>query len=104
MAKQERRRRKIPQTPTAALRARIAALEIRATAVKKAERALRESETRYRVLAEQSSLGIVIHKDFIVRYANPALVTLFGYATSQEILGRDRDRTAPGRGGPPAVR
>ena len=89
MAKQERRRRKIPQTPTAALRARIAALEVRATAVKKAERELRESETRYRVLAEQSSLGIVIHKDFIVRYANPALVTLFGYATSQEILGRD---------------
>jgi PAS domain-containing protein len=38
-------------------------------------RALRESETRYRVLAEQSSLGIVIHKGFIIRHANPAPVT-----------------------------
>lgn len=69
MAERERRRRKTPQTPTAVLRARIAALEVRATAAKKADRARRETETRYRVLAEQSSLGIVIHKDFIVRYA-----------------------------------
>jgi PAS domain-containing protein len=68
---------------------RIAALEVRATAVRKAERARRESETRYRVLAEQSSLGIVIHKDFIVRYANPALVTLFGYDAPQEVVSRD---------------
>lgn len=63
MAKPQKRRRKVPPAPAAAVRA------------------LRESETRYRVLAEQSSLGIVIHKDFIIRYANPALVTLFGYGS-----------------------
>ena len=71
MAKQQKRRRRIPPAPAAALRA------------------LRESETRYRVLAEQSSLGIVIHKDFIIRYANPALVTLFGYGRIGEVIGRD---------------
>src|SRR6266850_1798577 len=71
MAKPLRRRRRVPPAPAAAVRA------------------LRESETRYRVLAEQSSLGIVIHKDFIIRYANPALVTLFGYGRTAEVIGRD---------------
>jgi PAS domain S-box-containing protein len=71
MAKPQRVRRRIQPAPAAA------------------PRALRESETRYRVLAEQSSLGIVIHKDFVVRYANPALVTLFGYGRTAEVIGRD---------------
>jgi PAS domain S-box-containing protein len=31
----------------------------------------------------------VIHKDFIIRYANPALVTLFGYGRVAEVIGRD---------------
>ena len=89
MTKPAKRRTRPRRASIAALRARVAALEVRARAVKKAERALRESEQRYRVLAEQSSLGIVIHKDFVVRYANPALVTLFGYAAAEEVLGRD---------------
>ena len=80
MAKPQKRRRRIPPAPAAAVRA------------------LRESETRYRVLAEQSSLGIVIHKDFIIRYANPALVTLFGYGRIAEVIGRDL------RGRPRALR
>jgi PAS domain S-box-containing protein len=71
MAKRQRLRRRIQPAPAATLRA------------------LRESETRYRVLAEQSSLGIIIHKDFVVRYANPALVTLFGYGRTAEVIGRD---------------
>jgi hypothetical protein len=45
MARPQRRRRKVALAPTATLRA------------------LRESETRYRVLAEQSSLGIVIQAE-----------------------------------------
>jgi hypothetical protein len=39
-----------------------------------------------------SSLGIVIHKDFIIRYANPVLVTLFGYERTGEVIGRDLRR------------
>jgi PAS domain S-box-containing protein len=89
MAKPARRRARTPRASTAGLRKRVAALEGRARRVRNAERELRESELRYRVLAEQSSLGIVIHKGFVVRYANPALVTLFGYATTEEVLGRD---------------
>jgi len=71
MPKQQKRRRAGPAAPAATVRA------------------LRESETRYRVLAEQSSLGIVIHKDFIIRYANAALVTLFGHGRLAEVIGRD---------------
>jgi PAS domain S-box-containing protein len=79
MAKPSSRRRKRAHAPTTA----------RAAAARKTERELRDSETRYRVLAEQSSLGIVIHKDFVVRYANPALATLLGFANPREVLGRD---------------
>jgi PAS domain S-box-containing protein len=97
MAKQAKRRRTgKPAAGIAALRARVAALEVRAKAVKKAEAARRESETRYRMLAEQSSLGIVIHKGFVIRYANPALATLFGYDSPEELIGVDlRSALAP---------
>ena len=97
MAKQAKRPHKTKRAArVSGMRARIAALEVRATAVKKTEAALRESETRYRVLAEQSSLGIVIHKGFTIRYANPALATLFGYNTSEELVGVDlRSALAP---------
>jgi len=41
--------------------------------------ALRRSETRYRNLIESTLIGIVVHQDGLVRYANPAALQLFGY-------------------------
>jgi PAS domain S-box-containing protein len=56
------------------------------TARKKAEQAIRESEERYRGLAEASVEGILIHDNGVILDANPALGRMFGYELS-EILG-----------------
>ena len=45
----------------------------------KAAAALRRSETRYRSLIESALVGIVVHQDGLVRYANPSALQLFGY-------------------------
>ena len=54
-----------------------------------AEDRLRENEERYRQLVEQSPLGIVVHADGLLRYANPAAVRLIGVASAADLLGRD---------------
>jgi PAS domain S-box-containing protein len=56
---------------------------------RRAEEALRTSEARYRLLVEQSPLGIVIidHRGFIDQL-NPAACEMLGYDES-ELLGRD---------------
>ena len=52
-----------------------------------AARALRRSETRYRTLIESALVGILVHQDGVVRYANPAVVQLFGYDHEREVVG-----------------
>lgn len=49
--------------------------------------ALRDSESRFRTLAETSSAGIVVYRQKIL-YANPATVRLSGY-TMEELLSMD---------------
>ena len=56
------------------------------TARRKAEQAIRESEERYRGLAEASVEGILIHDKGVVIDANPALGRMFGYDLS-DIIG-----------------
>ena len=56
------------------------------TARKNAEKAIRESEERYRGLAEASVEGILIHDRGVIVDANPALGRMFGYELS-EIIG-----------------
>jgi PAS domain S-box-containing protein len=55
-----------------------------------AAEALRRSEARHRSLIESALVGIVVHQDGIVRYANPALIQLFGYESDRDIIGRLR--------------
>ena len=50
---------------------------------KRAEEALRESEERYRLLAEDSPLGIFIHQDEHFVYANRRMADIFGYTTDE---------------------
>jgi two-component system cell cycle sensor histidine kinase/response regulator CckA len=49
-----------------------------------AARALRRSEERYRTLIESAIVGIVVHQDTHIRYANPAALQMFGYRTAAE--------------------
>ena len=56
------------------------------TARKKAEDALRQSETRFRSLVEQSLVGIYILRDSRFIYVNPKLAGIFGYSGPEEIV------------------
>lgn len=55
---------------------------------KEAERALRESEERYRSVVEGSLQGILIHQDGVICYANGALARMFDYDSPREIIGQ----------------
>ncbi|MEW6547569.1 MAG: PAS domain S-box protein [Bacillota bacterium] len=51
------------------------------------EQKLRESECRYRLLAESALVGVYLVQDGLFRYVNPALASTFGYHP-QEIVDR----------------
>lgn len=51
----------------------------------KSQRALRESEARFRVLAERSVVGISVVQDGVYRFVNPRLAEMFGY-TIEELV------------------
>ena len=53
----------------------------------RAERALRESEARYRRMVEGSADGICIHRDGDILYANTAFIQMMGALSTQEIIG-----------------
>ncbi len=60
---------------------------------------LRESEEKFRVLAEKSMVGIFIFRDNAIQYANPRFLAIFGYG-AEEIIGQplrplifDQDRS-----------
>ena len=55
---------------------------------RRSEEALRESEERYRALADATMEAVVIHDDGRVVEANPAYLRLFGYDRPDEVVGR----------------
>jgi len=55
---------------------------------KQAEEALRESETRFRQLADSTWEGILIHRNGILLNGNQALFDMFGYGAA-EVIGRN---------------
>jgi PAS domain S-box-containing protein len=57
------------------------------TELKKAEKSLRESEERFRMVTEKSLAGVYIIQDGKFRYVNPALAEIFGY-TPDEIIDK----------------
>lgn len=58
------------------------------TQQKQSEQLLRDSEQRNRTVVEGSPDGIVVQQDSRIVYANPTLVSMFGYATAEELIGR----------------
>ncbi len=61
------------------------------TASKKAEEALKASEEKMRMVIESSPVGIRITQEGRHIYVNPALMDMFGYAHSWEIVGQPVD-------------
>jgi PAS domain S-box-containing protein len=53
---------------------------------KRAERALRESETRFRTLVEGSVQGILVHRDFKPLFVNQAFADIFGFPSREATL------------------
>ncbi len=56
------------------------------TSRKLAEESIRESEEKYRNLVERANDGIVIVQDGIIKYANPRMAAIFGFAI-EEFVG-----------------
>ena len=54
----------------------------------RAEDALRESETTLRAILDNSRDAIVVSKKGIRTFANPAYVSLFGYESADELVGK----------------
>lgn len=59
------------------------------TGRKQAEKELRESEKKYRTLAETSPDGIVIVQNGEIKFVNESLLNIFGYETKEDMEGHD---------------
>jgi len=64
------------------------------TELKRAERAVEESERKHRTLVEQSLQGIAVVQDFGIRFANTAFARMSGY-TIEELLSLSPDELKP---------
>jgi PAS domain S-box-containing protein len=62
---------------------------------KRAERALRESEEKFRALFEGSSQGVVLHDENGIREVNPAAVRILGRSSAHEIVGKHPGAFSP---------
>ena len=54
---------------------------------KRAEQAVKESETKYRGIVDHSLLGFYITQGHIMRFCNQRLAEIFGYERPEELLG-----------------
>jgi len=62
---------------------------------KRAERALRESEAKFRALFEGASQGVVLHDESKVLQVNPAAVRILGRRFAHEMLGKHPGEFSP---------
>jgi len=70
-------------------------LKLRLIEHRKAERALHESEEKYRNLVERANDGIVIIQDGIMKYVNPRLAEMGGYTVEEVISTKFTDYVPP---------
>lgn len=63
-------------------------LEASQAELNQAQAALQGSESRYRTLIEWSPESILVHRQGIILYVNPAAVSMFGAPDAQALLGK----------------
>lgn len=85
---QERERAAAARRETEDLKLFSAELERSIAEHKRTERALRESEERFRLVVEDAPIGIYIQTDGIFRYLNPAALSMFGAESIDQIVGQ----------------
>jgi PAS domain S-box-containing protein len=71
------------------VRAQKLLLESQVAQLEVAQRELQESEERYRSLVDTSPNAIVVHRDGVLVYCNPAAVALIGADSADDLIGRD---------------
>jgi len=54
-----------------------------------AQKALKESEENYRLLAESSPYGIIVHSEGKIRYYNKTVLKIFGLPDDLDVIGRE---------------
>lgn len=86
--KSHRELRDLVRERTAELAAAGEALKAEAAKRRHQGVALQESEGRFRAVCEESPIGVAVHRDLRLLYANPALVSMFGWSGSEEMTGR----------------
>jgi PAS domain S-box-containing protein len=62
---------------------------------KRAERALRESEEKFRALFEGSIQGVILHDENMFLEVNPAAVRIMGCQSAEELIGKFPTDTSP---------
>jgi PAS domain S-box-containing protein len=55
---------------------------------RRAEESLRRSEANFRVLIERTPFAVLVHRDGVLVYVNPATVALLGYDNAEELVGQ----------------
>lgn len=75
--------------------ANMVSLSLEAAQRARSERALRESEEKFRALFEASSQGVMLHDEEKFLEVNPATLRILGFDRPEEILGRHPKDTAP---------
>ncbi|MFX1295068.1 MAG: PAS domain S-box protein [Promethearchaeota archaeon] len=61
------------------------------TDLKRTEIALRESEAKFRLISENMLLGVLIHKEGNIKYANEAVAKIYGYSIGEIMKWKRED-------------
>ena len=75
--------------------ATMVSLSIEAAQRERADKALRESEQKFRALFEASSQGVMLHDEEKFLEVNPATLRIMGYASARELIGKHPADTSP---------
>ncbi len=84
----EEQLRKAHRTLEKKVEQRTAELQAEITGRKKMEEALRESEQRYRELVQSSPDAVIVHRDSMFLFANPAALRLYGADSIEQLQGK----------------